>query len=327
MSNNDILITDIAKALSLHRDVNPNTLDDISIVDVKSFMFAISMLKLRWYCKSEYYLPRFSSHVVGSTVKKKIEKSHFENSLVLLTIEEPIFEQNVEYIKHEEESTGVFEDRLLLQSEFKSLNNWFNYGDVSPSFFKEDFMLMSERASEKKYNDGLSDDEKENLENNYLERLQKYVKSKVNKPAEHKGLSLDIKYSNSKVGEYYYKFDLITFSSHGKQYRVLIYPLLNRNNTETEEVEKILFESYPKDEKTTLESSKNSSVILVSVLGIIGILILYYFVRHFLVLTLLSIPVFYFWKFASKDNKILNANSNLYKQKLDEFLKNYKEKK
>lgn len=326
MSNNDILVTDIAKALSLHRDVNPNILDDISIVDIKSFMFAISILKLRWYCKSEYYLPKYYSEIVGTNVKKKIEKSLFENSLVLLTIEEPIFEQNIEYVKHEEESTGIFEDRLLLQSEFKSLNNWFNYGDVNTSFFKEDFASMSEIASEKKYNDGLSDDEKDKLTSNYLERLEKYVKSKVNKPAEHKGLSLDIKYSNSKVGEYYYKFDLITFSSHGKQYRVLIYPLLNRNNTE-EEVEKILFESYPKDEKTALETSKNSSVILVSILGIIGILILYYFVRHFSVLTLLSIPIFYFWKFSSKDNKLLDENSNLYKQKLDEFLKSYKEKK
>ncbi|MBV5277579.1 MAG: hypothetical protein J0647_00760 [Campylobacteraceae bacterium] len=324
MNNNDNFLIDIIRAMAHFRDVDPNILDDISVSDVKSFMFTISILKLRWYCKSEYYLPRFSSQTIGSTVKKKIEKSLYENSLVLLTIEEPIFEENVEYVKYEDEITGIFEDRILLQSQFKSLSSWVKYGDINASFFKEDFALMSEVASDN--NIQLSDDDKEKRENDFFERLQKYIKSKVSKPAEHKGLSLDIKYSNGKAIESSYKFDLITFISHGKPYRVLIYPILSQKSTEAE-VKNILFESYPKDEKTALETSKNSSVILVSVLGIIGILILYYFVRHFSVLTLLSIPIFYFWKFASKDNKILDANSNLYKQKLDEFLKNYKEKK
>ena len=36
MSNNDILVTDIAKALSLHRDVNPNTLDDEDLTVLSS---------------------------------------------------------------------------------------------------------------------------------------------------------------------------------------------------------------------------------------------------------------------------------------------------
>lgn len=321
MNNDDIFLVDIVKALSRHRDVDSNILDDISIVDTKSFMFTISRIKLRWYCKSEYYLPQYSSHVIGKNVTKKIEKSIFENSLVGLTIEEPIFEQNVEYVKYADEATGVFEDRLLLQYEFKSLKNWLNYGEINASFFKEDFVLMSEIASEDKYNNDLSDEEEEKIRNIFLERLEKYVQSKIYKPDGYKGLNLDIKYSNGKVGELYYLFNLITFSSHGNQYRALIYPLLNRNTEEC--LEKILFESYPKDEETALASSKNSSAIFVSILGILGILVLYYFARHFSVLALLSLPIFYFWKFSSKDNKLLDKNSNIYKQKLTEFLKKH----